>query len=211
MARAKISAPTKRLVARAARHPPAGTPKSPEGEREGGGDDERGFPRAPFERVVREIAQRHKLDARFEPAAVDALRQASEELLESLFTTAHRLAEHAGRKTIDVEDLALARDVVLRAAASDGGVDGPSPRDRKSMERLVREIAQDCSGGSVGRFQGEAMEALVAAGQDLVVDLFRWGARFAEHAGRTTIGPEDVGLAGSLLLCHAPAPESLEL
>src|SRR3989338_3676361 len=55
--------------------------------------------RAPFQRLVREIAQDYKSDLRFQQSAVDALQEASESYLVSLFEDTNLCAIHARRGT----------------------------------------------------------------------------------------------------------------
>ena len=72
---------------------------------------ERLIPRAPFVRLCREIlcdvADRH--DLRFSEEAIDALQEATEAYLVALFEDAQLCAIHAGRVTLMVRDMALAR------------------------------------------------------------------------------------------------------
>jgi histone H3 len=56
--------------------------------------------RAPFQRLVREIAQDYKSDLRFQQSAVDALQEASESYLVSLFEDTNLCAIHARRVTV---------------------------------------------------------------------------------------------------------------
>jgi histone H3 len=56
--------------------------------------------RAPFQRLVREIAQDYKSDLRFQQSAVDALQEASESYLVSLFEDTNLCAIHARRGTL---------------------------------------------------------------------------------------------------------------
>ena len=63
--------------------------------------------RAPFVRVVREIANEIKHDFRFQFSALDALQEASEAYLVSLFEDANLCALHAKRVTLMPKDLYL--------------------------------------------------------------------------------------------------------
>ena len=65
--------------------------------------------KAPFQRVVREIAQSFKdVDLRFQSTAVLALQEASEAYLTGLFEDTNLCAIHAGRVTIQAKDIKLA-------------------------------------------------------------------------------------------------------
>ena len=63
----------------------------------------------PFQRLVREIAQDIKKDARFQSTAILALQEASEAYLIGLFEDANLCAIHGKRKTIKPMDFQLAR------------------------------------------------------------------------------------------------------
>jgi len=63
----------------------------------------------PFQRLVREVAQRLKPDLRFQSAAVAALQEASEVYLVGLFADTNLAAIHAKRVTITPKDMQLAR------------------------------------------------------------------------------------------------------
>ena len=65
--------------------------------------------RAPFSRLVREIAQKQKEQLRFQASAISALQEATESYLISLFEDTNELAIHAKRVTIMSKDLKLAR------------------------------------------------------------------------------------------------------
>ena len=65
--------------------------------------------KTPFRRLVREIAQGIREDLRFQSSAVEALQEAAEAYLISLFEDARRAAVHARRVTIKPKDVALAR------------------------------------------------------------------------------------------------------
>ncbi|KAL0476894.1 his-2 [Acrasis kona] len=67
--------------------------------------------RAPFQRLVREIAQDYKSDLRFQQSAVDALQEASEAYLVGLFEDTNLCAIHAKRVTIMPKDVQLARRI----------------------------------------------------------------------------------------------------
>ena len=67
--------------------------------------------KAPFQRLVREIAQDFKTDLRFQSSAVMALQEASEAYLVGLFEDTNLCAIHARRVTIMPKDMQLARRI----------------------------------------------------------------------------------------------------
>jgi len=67
--------------------------------------------KAPFQRLVREIAQDFKNDLRFQSTAVLALQEASEAYLVGLFEDTNLCAIHAKRVTIMPKDIQLARRI----------------------------------------------------------------------------------------------------
>ena len=67
--------------------------------------------KAPFQRLVREIACDFKSDLRFQSTAVLALQEASEAYLVRLFEDANMCAIHGKRITIMSKDLQLARRI----------------------------------------------------------------------------------------------------
>lgn len=69
------------------------------------------IPQAPFQRLVREIAQDYKNDLRFQASAVNALQQAAEDYLVGLFDDANFCAIHAKRVTMMPKDIQLARRI----------------------------------------------------------------------------------------------------
>lgn len=69
------------------------------------------IPRAPFLRVVREIAQEITPTIRFEASAIEDLRHASEAYLISVFQDCNEIAGHAGRKGVTERDMRLARRI----------------------------------------------------------------------------------------------------
>lgn len=66
---------------------------------------------APFQRLVREIAQDYKTDIRFQSSAILALQEASEAYLVGLFEDTNLCAIHAKRVTIMPKDMILARRI----------------------------------------------------------------------------------------------------
>ena len=65
----------------------------------------------PFQRLVREIAQDFKTDLRFQSTACLALQEAAEAYLVGMFEDTNLCAIHAGRVTIQVKDMQLARRI----------------------------------------------------------------------------------------------------
>ncbi|KAF9007156.1 histone 3 [Cyathus striatus] len=63
----------------------------------------------PFQRLVREIVHGYYIDLRFQSSAVEALQEACEAYLVSLFEDANLAAIHAKRVTIMSRDMVLAR------------------------------------------------------------------------------------------------------
>ena len=69
------------------------------------------FNRAPFARLVREIAEKFSSDLRFQASAILALQESSESYLVGLFMDSNLLAIHAKRVTIFAKDIKLARRI----------------------------------------------------------------------------------------------------
>ena len=67
--------------------------------------------KAPFQRLVKEIAQGIKENARFQSTAVLALQEASEYYLVGLFEDTNMCAIHGKRVTIMPKDMQLARRI----------------------------------------------------------------------------------------------------
>merc|ERR1712096_441752 len=67
--------------------------------------------RAPFQRLVREIAQDYKQDLRFQSSGIMALQEATEAYLVGLFEDTNLCAIHAKRVTIMAKDMLLARRI----------------------------------------------------------------------------------------------------
>jgi len=65
--------------------------------------------KAPFQRLVREVAQDFANDLRFQSTAVLALQEAAEAYLVGVFEDANLCAIHAKRVTIMPKDIQLAR------------------------------------------------------------------------------------------------------
>jgi histone H3 len=67
--------------------------------------------KAPFQRLIREIAQEYKTDLRFQAHAVEALQEAAEAYMTGLYEDTNLCAIHARRVTIMPKDIQLARRV----------------------------------------------------------------------------------------------------
>jgi histone H3 len=67
--------------------------------------------RAPFNRLVREIAQDYKTDCRFRAAAIHALQEAAEAFIVEIFQDTNLNAIHSKRITIMAKDMLLARRI----------------------------------------------------------------------------------------------------
>lgn len=65
----------------------------------------------PFQRLVRELMQRKKVDVRFKASALLALQEATEAYITGLFSDAGLCAVHTRRVTVMPKDLELARKV----------------------------------------------------------------------------------------------------
>ncbi|KAI9222227.1 histone H3 [Blastocladiella britannica] len=65
--------------------------------------------RAPFQRLIREIAQDYKMDIRFQSNAMMALQEGAEAFLVAFMESANLCAVHAKRVTIMAKDMSLAR------------------------------------------------------------------------------------------------------
>jgi histone H3 len=65
--------------------------------------------KAPFQRLVREIAQKLKKEVRFQSTAVLALQEASEAYMVGMFEDTNLAALHAKLVTIMPRDMLLAR------------------------------------------------------------------------------------------------------
>lgn len=69
------------------------------------------IPKLPFSRLVREIAQLHKDDLRFQASALLATQEATEAYMTGLFEDSNLCAIHAKRVTIMPKDMQLAERV----------------------------------------------------------------------------------------------------
>jgi histone H3/H4 len=70
------------------------------------------LPRAPFERLVREILQELRIESyRVQRKAVDALQLSAEDFLVSVFEETNLVCLHRGRQTIGGKDIKLVRKI----------------------------------------------------------------------------------------------------
>jgi len=67
--------------------------------------------KAPFQRLVREVAATYRPDLRFQSAAVMAIQEAAEAYIVGVFEDTNLAALHAKRVTIMPKDLKLARRI----------------------------------------------------------------------------------------------------
>ena len=67
--------------------------------------------RAPFERLVREIANDIKTCMRFKKESITVLHHAAENFLQEKFNATQKVTEHAKRSTITKGDLKLVMDL----------------------------------------------------------------------------------------------------
>ena len=67
--------------------------------------------KAPFQRLVREVAQEAKSELRFQSSAIMAMQEASESYMVGLFEDTNLCAIHAKRVTIMPKDIQLARRI----------------------------------------------------------------------------------------------------
>ena len=65
----------------------------------------------PFQRLVREVAQAHKVDLKFTGSALLALQEATEAYMVGLYEDSNLCAIHARRVTMMPRDLQLARRI----------------------------------------------------------------------------------------------------
>ena len=69
------------------------------------------IPRAPFQRLVKNIAQEFNSDLRFQSQAIVALQEATEAYIVGVFEDTNLCAIHAKRQTIMRKDMVLARRI----------------------------------------------------------------------------------------------------
>lgn len=67
--------------------------------------------KAPFQRLVREIASEYKDDVRFQASVIQALQEASESYLTGLFSDANLEAIHGKRVTVMPKDIQISRRI----------------------------------------------------------------------------------------------------
>ena len=67
--------------------------------------------KAPFQRLVREVAYEFKPELRFQASALEALQEATESYAVRLFEDTNLCAIHAKRVTINPKDMQLARRI----------------------------------------------------------------------------------------------------
>jgi histone H3 len=67
--------------------------------------------KAPFSRLVRELAQKYRSEVRFQESAMMALQMACEDLIIKLFEDTNLCAIHAKRVTVFPKDMQLARRI----------------------------------------------------------------------------------------------------
>jgi histone H3 len=67
--------------------------------------------KAPFQRLVREVAQEYKADLRFQSQAVLALQESAEAYLVGLYEDSNCCAIHAKRVTVMPKDMLLAKRI----------------------------------------------------------------------------------------------------
>ena len=65
----------------------------------------------PFQRLVREIADEQTVGLRFQATAIQALQAAAEAYIVSLLEDSNLCCIHAGRVTVKVKDMQLARRI----------------------------------------------------------------------------------------------------
>ena len=109
--------------------------------------------RLPFQRVIREICQEWKSDARFQASALLALQEATEGFMIHLFSDMNSIALHANRVTVLRKDLALIlgvfrKDINAHATPktapldnNEAGLDAKDERVARMMQRRVRRAA----------------------------------------------------------------------
>jgi len=83
------------------------------------------LPRAPFQRVVKEVARPMDSDLRFASQAIQALQEAAEAYLVGIFEDANMCCLHANRVTLMKKDMDLARRI-RGDAAHDHRVEDPA-------------------------------------------------------------------------------------
>ncbi|KAJ7833047.1 hypothetical protein B0H14DRAFT_3871770 [Mycena olivaceomarginata] len=65
------------------------------------------IPKTSFQRLVKEIAEDYQPDVRFQPSALVALQEATEDYLVSVFEDSIQVAQHTHQETIQPRDMVL--------------------------------------------------------------------------------------------------------
>ena len=81
----------------------------------------------PFSRFVREVANDYKTDTRFQSAAIEALQEASEAYVTTLFEDSNLCVVHAKRVTLMPKDIQLARRLQVGNQGGGGPVHSSRP------------------------------------------------------------------------------------
>lgn len=84
------------------------------------------LPRAPFLRLVKEMAKQIDPDARVQASLLDRLEQVQQEYLYSLVSNTVRAAKNFNRKTMMVKDLDFVMDIQGSSASKVSSVSVPS-------------------------------------------------------------------------------------
>ncbi|TNV84307.1 hypothetical protein FGO68_gene619 [Halteria grandinella] len=111
------------------------------------------IPKAPFQAVVREVTEGLAPGLRMQATAVLALQEAAESYLHGLFEDANLCALHAGRVTLMLKDLQLARR--LRTIADPGTNKDPN----NSYQKMRKEIARQEPNATVDTVMAERYAA----------------------------------------------------
>jgi len=69
------------------------------------------IPRAPFTRLVREIAEDFKTDTRFQATAIEAIQESAEGFVVEIFEKVKMIANHSNRVTVQPKDIHLLSDL----------------------------------------------------------------------------------------------------
>ncbi|TNV84274.1 hypothetical protein FGO68_gene4273 [Halteria grandinella] len=95
------------------------------------------IPKAPFQAVVREVTEGLAPGLRMQATAVLALQEAAESYLHGLFEDANLCALHAGRVTLMLKDLQLARR--LRTISDPGTNKDPNNAYKETRMEIQRQ------------------------------------------------------------------------
>jgi histone H3 len=111
--------------------------------------------RAPFRRLVREVTQDFRTDARFTENSLSALQEAAESYLIEVFSQTQRLAIHAGRITVGADDMRLGlRMRKLAMAGEESMIDAETRIKMRAVETAKQQAKAE---------RKEAKKALKAA------------------------------------------------